>query len=64
MRWARYQQRHGKTKEDAAAHNARCSVNYFSLTVSQHIQLLKDVWFSQIYVFWLSYMQMGIYGMK
>ena len=64
QRWARYQQRNGKTLEEAKAHNARCGTNYFPLTVNEHIQLLKDVGFRKIYVFWRSYMQMGIYGIK
>lgn len=64
LRWGKYQQRHGKTEEEAKAHNARCGVNYFPLTVEQHIQLLKDVGFYNVHVFWYSYMQMGIYGIK
>ncbi len=64
LRWGRYQQRHGKSKEEAKAHNARCGVNYFPLTVAQHIKLLKKVGFKKVHVFWYSYMQMGIYGVK
>lgn len=64
LRWGRYQQRHGKSEEEAKAHNARCGVNYFPLTISQHIQLLKETGFSKVHVFWYSYMQMGIYGIK
>lgn len=64
LRWGKYQQRHGKTEEEAKAHNARCGVNYFPLTIEQHIQLLRETGFSKIHVFWYSYMQMGIYGIK
>lgn len=64
LRWGKYQQRHGKTEEEAKAHNARCGVNYFPLTVNQHLQLLKEVGFRKMHVFWYSYMQMGIYGIK
>lgn len=64
LRWGRYQQRHGKTQAEAKAHNARCGVNYFPLTVPEHIQLLKQTGFRYVHVFWYSYMQMGIYGMK
>ncbi|MGN0813888.1 MAG: class I SAM-dependent methyltransferase [Candidatus Coproplasma sp.] len=64
LRWGRYQQRHGKTAEEAKAHNSRCGVNYFPLTVNQHINLLKETGFSKVHVFWLSYMQMGIYAIK
>ena len=64
LRWGRYQQRHGKTAEEARAHNARCGVNYFPYTVHQYVQLLQDVGFSKVHVFWLSYMQMGVYAFK
>lgn len=64
LRWGRYQQRHGKTEEEAKAHNARCGINYFPLTATEHIQLLKSVGFSKVHIFWVSYMQMGIYGIK
>lgn len=64
LRWGRYQQRHGKTEAEAKAHNARCGVNYFPLTVPEHIRLLKQTGFQHVHVFWYSYMQMGIYGVK
>lgn len=64
LRWGRYQQRQGKTAEEALAHNARCGVNYFPLTVQQHIDLLKKTGFQYVHVFWISYMQMGIYAIK
>ena len=64
FRWGRYQQRHGKTAEEAREHNARCGVNYFPLTVVGHIDLLKKTGFRFVHVFWFSYMQMGIYAVK
>lgn len=64
LRWGQYQQRHGKTEAEAKAHNARCGVNYFPITVSQHIDLLKNSGFEHVHVFWYSYMQMGIYAIK
>ncbi len=64
LRWGRYQQRHGKTEEEAREHNARCGVNYFPLTVDQHIRLLKEIGFAKVHMFWYSYMQMGIYAIK
>ena len=48
LHWGRYQQRHGKTQEEAKA----------------HIRLLKQTGFRHVHVFWYSYMQMGIYGVK
>ena len=51
-------------KWTSKAHNLRCGVNYFPLTVSEHIELLKQTGFEHVHVFWCSYMQMGIYGIK
>lgn len=64
LRWGSYQQRHGKTAREAREHNSRCGVNYFPITVPEHIALLKEAGFAQVHVFWYSYMQMGIYGIK
>lgn len=64
LRWGRYQQRHGKTEIEAKEHNARCGTKYYPITIEQHIQLLRSVGFRKVHVFWISYMQMGIYAMK
>lgn len=64
LRWGRYQQRRGRTKEEARAHNARCGVYTFPITVAQQIQLQKEAGFKTVQVFWYSYMTMGIYGLK
>lgn len=64
LRWERYHKRHGKAEEEAREHNARCGVNYFPLTMEQHIKLLKSTGFRKVHVFWVSYMQMGIYAIK
>ena len=63
-RWGKYQIRQGKNEEEVEAHKARCGVNYFPLTVKKHMELLNDADFKYVNVFWLSYMQMGIYGIK
>lgn len=63
-RWKRYQMDNGKTQEEADNHIKRCGKNYYPITVKQHIDLLKQVGFKQVYVFWKSYMQMGIIGIK
>lgn len=63
-RWAEYQINAGKSVEEAEIHKARCGTFYFPLTVEKHKELLKNAGFSHIYVFWRSYMQMGIMGIK
>lgn len=64
QRWGRYQLEHGKSKEEVETHIARCGVNYFPLMMNQHVNLLKEVGFKEVHVFWYSYMQMGIYAIK
>lgn len=63
-RWGRYQMAHGKTEKEAKAHNDRCGVNYFPITVAEHVSILKNAGFMHVHVFWYSYMQMGIYAIK
>ena len=63
-RWKRFQVHQGKTPEQAEAHAQRCGVNYFPISVEQHIALLRKTGFQLVYVFWKSYMQMGILGIK
>lgn len=63
-RWKRYQISRGKSVDEAEAHIKRCGVNYFPISVRQHIALLRKTGFRMSYVFWKSYMQMGILGIK
>lgn len=63
-RWEAFQIKAGKDAEEAAEHRARCGVFYFPITVEEHVDLLKKVGFRYVYVFWRSYMQMGIMGIK
>lgn len=63
-RWGTYQQAHGKTEQEAAEHLARYGKNYFPITLCEHLALLQECGFAEAEVFWLSYMQLGIYGIK
>lgn len=63
-RWQTFQTDAGKPEEEAELHRARCGVYYFPITVKEHIRLLKEAGFRYVYVFWKSYMQMGILGVK
>ena len=64
LRWRKFLQNHGKSEEQAKAHNLRCGKNYFPITTDEHIELFKNAGFRHIQIFWYSYMQMGIYGIK
>lgn len=63
-RWGYYQRGKGKSEEEVAAHLARYNKQYFPITASSHIALLKEAGFTKIHIFWKSYMQLGIYAIK
>ena len=63
-RWQEFQITAGKPEEKAEEHRQRCGVYYFPITAEDHIHLLKETGFKYVNVFWKSYMQMGIFGIK
>lgn len=64
QRWGSYQRGNGRTEEQIKAHQSRCGVEYLPITVPKHIRLMKEAGFRAVHVFWISYMQAGIYGIK
>lgn len=63
-RWQNYLAANGKTKEEAVNHTNRRGVEVLSITVSQHLQLLKDAGFKHIDILWKSYLQAGFFAIK
>ena len=63
-RWGEYRIRHGFERADLENWMSRCGVNYYPITIPEYITLMKEAGFLSIHVFWLSYMQFGIYGIK
>ncbi|MDQ2087999.1 class I SAM-dependent methyltransferase [Herbivorax sp. ANBcel31] len=63
-RWAKYQISQLKDKTDTQNHIKRFGVNYFPITIEEHIELLKKTGFKTVELLWLSYMQAGFYGVK
>jgi len=63
-RWGRYQKDHGKSDEEVAEHIRRYGKNYFPITLDGHYKLLRDTGYHCMEIFWLSYMQVGIYAVK
>lgn len=63
-RWGKYQLLNGKSEKEVAMHKARYGINYFPIRVNEHCNLLTELGFRYVNVLWLSYMQMGIYGIK
>lgn len=55
---------HGRTRAEAKAHSQRYGTEYFPLTVSEHLQLLRETGFETAELFWHSYLQSGFYAIK
>jgi tRNA (cmo5U34)-methyltransferase len=62
--WRRFEVRAGKSVEDARKHVARFGVEYYPLTIEEHLELLRFAGFSTVELLWYSYMQAGFYCVK
>ncbi len=62
--WRKFQISRGKTVADAENHIKRFGVEYFPITVEEHLSLLRKSGFSVVEMFWYSYMQAGFYCIK
>jgi len=62
--WRKFQISRGKTVVDADNHIKRFGVEYFPITVEDHLSLLRKSGFSAVEMFWYSYMQAGFYCIK
>lgn len=63
-RWENFQRDNGRPAADCAEHISRYGRKYFPITVPEHLQLLKDCGFRTAEILWLSYMQVGLIGIK
>jgi len=62
--WRRYEVEAGKTEEDARKHVQRFGVEFFPITIEEHLDLLRGVGFRVVEVLWYSYVQAGFYCIK
>lgn len=62
-RWKSYQLRQGKSDDEIRKHINRYNKDYFPITISEHLQVLKNIGF-KAELLWLSYMQVGLLGIK
>jgi tRNA (cmo5U34)-methyltransferase len=62
--WRRFQVDAGKTEEAAKRHMDRYGVEYFPITVPEHIECLHAAGFSAVELLWYSYMQSGYLCIK
>jgi tRNA (cmo5U34)-methyltransferase len=62
--WKNFQIAAGKTVEEAGNHIKRFGVEYFPITVEEHLSLLRSCGFKAVELLWYSYMQAGFYCIK
>lgn len=62
--WKNFQLEHGKGEEEINQHLARFDVEYFPITIEDHLTILRDAGFSTVEVLWYSYLQAGFYCIK
>jgi tRNA (cmo5U34)-methyltransferase len=63
-RWCHFQIDAGRSEQAVEEHRSRFGRNYFPITLSEHLELLRVVGFSVVEMFWLSHMQVGFYAIK
>jgi tRNA (cmo5U34)-methyltransferase len=63
-RWQRFQINHGRARDVVKEHIKRFNSSYFPITIKEHLTLLEDTGFQTVELFWLSYMQAGLYAIK
>ena len=59
-----YQYENGKSEEECQRHVLRYNTEYFPVTIMEQIHVLQECGFKNVEIFWCSYMQVGILGIK
>jgi len=62
--WQDYEVRAGKSKEEARKHVDRLGVEFFPITIEEHLGLYREADFSVVELLWYSYVQAGFYCIK
>lgn len=62
--WSNYQLSRGKSQEEVKKHIQRFDVEYFPITIEEHLALYRSYGFATVELFWLSCMQAGFYCIK
>ncbi len=63
-RWRSYQLNHGRSRRECEHHIGRYKREYFPITLSEHTNVMKKCGFAYAEIFWVSYMQAGLLGIK
>lgn len=62
--WQRFQMERGKSAGAAESHVKRFGIEYFPITIEEHLALLKETRFKTVELLWFSYLQAGFYAIK
>ena len=54
----------GRPLEEVLSHSARYNAEYFPITITEHLELLRKTGFRVAELFWHSYLQSGFYAIK
>ncbi|MDD3404047.1 MAG: class I SAM-dependent methyltransferase [Hespellia sp.] len=63
-KWKRYQMEQGKSHEESNKHIERYGKDYFPISVTEHLELMRKTGFRVVEILWLSNMQAGFWGIK
>lgn len=63
-RWKNFQLEHGRSPSACEEHIGRYGKEYFPLSLSEQLQLMRDCGFRAAEILWVSYMQAGFLGIK
>lgn len=63
-RWRKYQRKNGKSEKECQNHMLRYNTKYFPITIAEQIEIFQKCGFEEVEIFWCSYMQVGIWGIK
>lgn len=63
-KWKRYQMKQGKSLEECENHIKRYGKDYFPISLSENIELMRNCGFKAVEILWLSNMQVGLWGIK
>lgn len=63
-RWKQCQIKNGKSEKESEQHINRYGVDYYPISIQNHITIMKQCGFNLVEVFWVSYMQIGLLGIK
>lgn len=63
-KWKIYQMKMGKSPKECNQHVERYRKEYFPITLTEHMELMRECGFRAIEILWLSNMQVGLWGVK